>query len=506
MYRVVFNLPGEKIFHLKRKQRRITTHQKTHTYITGIEYVGRYDATCISVDAKDSLFICANYIPTHNTASGLNQLMGGAARGIRAIVSAIDEDIIKPSIEAQYYWTISQEENRGFICDYQIITSGSSAGLLKEQMAARRLEFMRETQNPVDMQILGMEGRKYLLEETARAIQLELSRVFPIRQDPNVPPLEPQAPGQGTSTLDASGQPVSGTDNAQYLQTRTSGAPQPQPRAAGGPVNPGQPYLVGEQGPEVMVPQQPGQIVPNPQTAGPNPMAPVPQQAPPTIIDPWGDEITPGIKPRLWSKMPLDDRAEDVMQVLAGNRSMGPKKDEAFQKFFQASGRDIVKTAEALSESMEKGHLPHFFMYESDKNNPVQYQKTPTPRAYGGPVDAGDPYLVGEQGPEMMVPNTPRLIPPGGEDWPNTPRLIPPGGEFGIGDRQQLSAGPKPTPMLDSMYPPTTYNVQPRPYLNNQQEQAPARVPGENINEWMNRVFKWKDRQDEIIKKTTGEG
>jgi len=36
-----------------------------------------------------------------------------------------------------------------------------------------------------------------------------------------------------------------------------------QPRAEGGPVGPGTAYLVGEQGPEVFVPKQPGVIVPN---------------------------------------------------------------------------------------------------------------------------------------------------------------------------------------------------------------------------------------------------
>jgi hypothetical protein len=302
-----------------------------------------------------------------NTASGLNMLMGGAARGIRAIVASIDEDIIKPSIESQFFWNVAQEENRGFICDYQIVASGSSASLMKEQLAARRIEFMRETANPIDMQILGMEGRKYLLEETARSIQLELHRVFPPRQDPNIPPMEPAAPGENNANLDAAGNPVSGTDTAQNLPARTSGAPQPQPRAAGGPVSPGQPYLVGEQGPEVIVPQQSGQVIPN--QGGPaagGPMTPTPQPGPGTITDPWGDEITPGIKPRIWSRMPIDDRAEDMMQVVTGARSMGPAKDEAFHKFFESSGRDVVRAAEALSESMEKGHLPHFFMYESD--------------------------------------------------------------------------------------------------------------------------------------------
>jgi phage-related minor tail protein len=35
------------------------------------------------------------------------------------------------------------------------------------------------------------------------------------------------------------------------------------PRAAGGPVSSGQPYLVGEQGPELFVPSASGTIIPN---------------------------------------------------------------------------------------------------------------------------------------------------------------------------------------------------------------------------------------------------
>lgn len=44
-------------------------------------------------------------------------------------------------------------------------------------------------------------------------------------------------------------------------------------RASGGPVDAGQPYIVGENGPELMVPQQPGIIVPNRGPAITNPMA-----------------------------------------------------------------------------------------------------------------------------------------------------------------------------------------------------------------------------------------
>jgi hypothetical protein len=44
-------------------------------------------------------------------------------------------------------------------------------------------------------------------------------------------------------------------------------------RAAGGPVAAGQPYVVGEQGPEVIRPSQPGTVVPNPGTPGGPPPA-----------------------------------------------------------------------------------------------------------------------------------------------------------------------------------------------------------------------------------------
>ena len=39
--------------------------------------------------------------------------------------------------------------------------------------------------------------------------------------------------------------------------------PEPQPRQSGGPVEPGEPYLVGEDGPEVIIPSEAGYVVPN---------------------------------------------------------------------------------------------------------------------------------------------------------------------------------------------------------------------------------------------------
>lgn len=158
-----------------------------------------------------------------DTASGLSMLMGSAARGIKAIIKTIDENIIKPSVERQYIWLIERKDFFGMVCDYQIVSGGTMAALAREQMSARRIEFMNATANPVDAQIMGMEGRKYVLEETAKSVNLELSKMMPVKQGPM--PMDPEtgrpnfdATGASAQNLDAAGNPVQGQDVRQFNQ------------------------------------------------------------------------------------------------------------------------------------------------------------------------------------------------------------------------------------------------------------------------------------------------
>jgi hypothetical protein len=61
----------DKIFNIRRKQERVTKKvNSSRVYIEKIERIGTGEATCISVSAEDSLYICENFIPTHNTAVG----------------------------------------------------------------------------------------------------------------------------------------------------------------------------------------------------------------------------------------------------------------------------------------------------------------------------------------------------------------------------------------------------------------------------------------------------
>lgn len=107
------------------------------------------------------------------------------------------------------------------------------------------------------------------------------------------------------------------------------------------------------------------------------------------MIDPWGDEMIPGDKGRIWSKLSVDQRAEDIMRVVGGDLSLGPNKDEAIRKYHGQLGNNPVLTAEFMGELMDNGDLPHFMKYDK----PRQTAEDAIPRAGGGPVRAVTGYL-----------------------------------------------------------------------------------------------------------------
>lgn len=59
-----------RLFKIERKEcRRSTKVNTSRVYIESVEYIGEHEATCIEVDSKDRLYICENFIPTHNTTT-----------------------------------------------------------------------------------------------------------------------------------------------------------------------------------------------------------------------------------------------------------------------------------------------------------------------------------------------------------------------------------------------------------------------------------------------------
>lgn len=147
-----------------------------------------------------------------NTASGLSMLMGGAARNIKIAVKNFDDGIIATSVSRQFFFEIEHGEHKGMWSDIKIVARGSASLAIREQQAIRLGEFARDTANPTDFMITGLEGRKYLIKARAQALNLDADKIVQEEspQGQAVTPNQGNMPGD--RTLDVAGNPAQGMD------------------------------------------------------------------------------------------------------------------------------------------------------------------------------------------------------------------------------------------------------------------------------------------------------
>jgi hypothetical protein len=109
------------------------------------------------------------------TASGLSMLMNASARGVKRVIRDIDANVIRPAVERLYVWNMvntPDEEWAQLKGDAQVVPRGAIAMLLKDQTVLRQQEFLQMTNNPTDMQIIGMQGRAEMLRSIAKSMDL----------------------------------------------------------------------------------------------------------------------------------------------------------------------------------------------------------------------------------------------------------------------------------------------------------------------------------------------
>jgi len=151
----------------------------------------------------------ANVGGAGSTSSGLHQLREMAAQGIRAVVRNIDNDIIIPALQFHYDYLLDNTDIYGLVGDYKMIAEGSSALAAKEQLTMRKNEFLQSTANPLDLQIIGIENRRKMLFEVAKALGIDID---PTELSKQPVQMAQQAPGAKPAPLDDSGNPTQGTD------------------------------------------------------------------------------------------------------------------------------------------------------------------------------------------------------------------------------------------------------------------------------------------------------
>lgn len=112
------------------------------------------------------------------TASGLSMLMDNAAKGIKSAILNIDK-VVEMVVNKFYIHNMMYNPDPFIKGDFKVISKGAMGMLAKEQIQVRRNEFLAATNNPVDLQIIGVEGRAYLLRELAKGLNMDTDKLVP---------------------------------------------------------------------------------------------------------------------------------------------------------------------------------------------------------------------------------------------------------------------------------------------------------------------------------------
>ena len=112
------------------------------------------------------------------TASGLSMLMDNAAKGIKNAIGNIDRVVVMV-VERFYVHNMMYNPDPYIKGDFRVVPKGALGMIAREQVQIRRNEFLAATNNPVDLQIVGPDGRAYLLREAAKALQMDTDKIVP---------------------------------------------------------------------------------------------------------------------------------------------------------------------------------------------------------------------------------------------------------------------------------------------------------------------------------------
>jgi len=87
--------------------------------------------------------------------------------------------VMRPMLVRLHFWNMRYGTDPDLKGDINIVVRGANALVAKESAQVRRNEFLAATGNPVDMQIVGLEGRAHILREVAKGLDLDTDKIVP---------------------------------------------------------------------------------------------------------------------------------------------------------------------------------------------------------------------------------------------------------------------------------------------------------------------------------------
>jgi hypothetical protein len=112
-----------------------------------------------------------------STASGLSMMLESASKGIKSAIMNIAGGLIEPRVEFQCYLhllNLKDEPNNPFKFngDLNVVVKAVENITIKAAQQQLRKELLQATTNPMDIKIMGMEGRGMLLREVFADVNL----------------------------------------------------------------------------------------------------------------------------------------------------------------------------------------------------------------------------------------------------------------------------------------------------------------------------------------------
>lgn len=113
------------------------------------------------------------------TASGLSMMINNASKTLKGVLANIDIHVLTELLERQYYYNMRYVDDPDLKGDVSVVARGALSMATKEAAQVRRNEFLAMTANPVDMQIVGLEGRAQVLREVVKGLDMDTDKVVP---------------------------------------------------------------------------------------------------------------------------------------------------------------------------------------------------------------------------------------------------------------------------------------------------------------------------------------
>ena len=113
------------------------------------------------------------------TASGLSMMVGNASKVIKSLVTSIDMRITAKNLRRTFDFQMQYNPDFDFRGDLNIVPRGALSLQVKEAANQARTNFLQSTMNPVDMEIMGIEGRAAVLRESAKGLNMNTDSVVP---------------------------------------------------------------------------------------------------------------------------------------------------------------------------------------------------------------------------------------------------------------------------------------------------------------------------------------